>query len=503
MFRLRQIWFGTALGKPGRDFLYNGLDMEDLLAAILSKDCQLTTCQPVLVGVSGGPDSLCLMDCLDRQGFPVLAAHLNHTLRPEAEQEAQWVAHIAQERGLEFILGKEDTQLFARNNSLSIEEAARTLRYRFLFEQARLHGAQAVAVAHTADDQVETVLMHFLRGASLAGLTGMAVRALPNAWSENIPLVRPLLSIWREAILAYCTERGLQPVYDSSNEDLTYFRNRLRLDLIPFLTRFNPAIKRVIWRSSEVMKGENEIIQRAVEEAWRICVLQSGEGVVAFDAVNLARQPAGMQRRLFRRAIADLRPGLRDIGFEAIERARDFLASIEKPSQIDLVSNLRLVYEPGRLWLAEWDVDLPTDEWPQMPLGIEIQIDGAGEIELLGSWQLLVESVLVTETVWQLALVNPDPFQAWLAVDLEKDSVRLRTARAGDRIQPMGMSGGSQKISDFMIAHKLPRRARPGWPLVCVDEAVAWVPGYRLGDGFQLSSATRQATHFTFVRTQV
>jgi tRNA(Ile)-lysidine synthase len=85
--------------------------MEDLLAAILSKDCQLTTCQPVLVGVSGGPDSLCLMDCLDRQGFPVLAAHLNHTLRPEAEQEAQWVAHTAQERGLEFILGKEDTTL--------------------------------------------------------------------------------------------------------------------------------------------------------------------------------------------------------------------------------------------------------------------------------------------------------------------------------------------------------------------------------------------------------
>jgi tRNA(Ile)-lysidine synthase len=273
----------------------------------------------------------------------------------------------------------------------------------------------------------------------------------------------------------------------------------LRLDLIPFLTRFNPAIKRVIWRSSEVMKGENEIIQRAVEEAWRICVLQSGEGVVAFDAVNLARQPAGMQRRLFRRAIADLRPGLRDIGFEAIERARDFLASIEKPSQIDLVSNLRLVYEPGRLWLAEWDVDLPTDEWPQMPQGIEIQIDGAGEIELLGSWQLLVESVLVTETVWQLALVNPDPYQAWLAVDMQKDSVRLRTARAVDRIQPMGMSGGSQKISDFMIAHKLPRRARPRWPLVWISRLGARVLP---GDGFHLSSAAT-AMHFTFVRTKV
>ena len=477
--------------------------MEDLLAVILSKDCQLTPGQPVLVGVSGGPDSLCLMDCLDRQGYPVLVAHLNHTLRPEAEQEAQWVAHMAQEHNLKFILGKEDTQLFASTHSLSIEEAARTLRYRFLFEQARLHGAQAVAVAHTADDQVETVLMHFLRGAGLAGLTGMSIRALPNTWSENIPLVRPMLSIWREAILAYCAERGLLPVYDASNEDLTYFRNRLRLDLIPFLTRFNPAIKRVIWRNSEVMKGEDEIIQRAVEEAWQVCVLKSGEGFIAFDALNLTRQSAGMQRRLFRRAIGDLRPGLRDIGFDAIERALEFLAASEKPGQIDLVSNLRLVYEPGRLWLIEWAVDLPTDEWPQIPQGTEIQIDRSGEIELLGGWQLLVESVLVTEEMWQPALTNPDPYQAWLAVDVEKESIYLRTAQSGDRIQPMGMPGGSQKLSDFMIAHKLPRRARPGWPLVCVGEAVAWVPGYRIGDGFQLTTDTIQATHFIIKRTQV
>jgi tRNA(Ile)-lysidine synthetase-like protein len=209
-----------------------------------------------------------------------------------------------------------------------------------------------------------------------------------------------------------------------------------------------------------------------------------------------------MQRRLFRRAIADLRPGLRDIGFEAIERALDFLAGIEIPGQIDLVSNLRLVYEPGRLWLAEWDVDLPTGEWPQMPPGIEIKIYRAGEINLSGGWQLQVESVLVTKKVWQLALANQDPYQAWLALDLEKDAVYLRTTHPGDRIQPMRMSGGSQKISDFMITHKLPCRARPGWPLVWVGEAVAWVPGYRLGDGFQLTSSTPKAMHVTLKRTQ-
>jgi tRNA(Ile)-lysidine synthase len=474
--------------------------MEDSLAIILSKECQLRTNWPVLVGVSGGPDSLCLMDILDRLGYPVLVAYFNHSLRQEADQEAQQVARLAQARGIRFILGKEDTQLFARTNSLSIEEAARTLRYRFLFEQARMHAAQAVAVAHTADDQVETVLMHFLRGAGLEGLTGMAVRALPNPWSEKIPLVRPLLSIWREAILAYCTGRGLQPVYDSSNQDLLYFRNRLRLDLIPFLTGFNPAIKRVIWRSSEVMKGENKIIQTAVEQDWQICVLEAGEGFVAFDARNMAQQPAGMQRRIFRRAIAHLRPGLRDIGFDAIERALDFLSSSKKPGQVDLVSNLRLVNEPGKLWVAEWEAELPVDEWPQMPRDQEIWIEGAGEIKLLNGWQLEVKPVQVTETVWRLALSNQDPYQAWLAVDIEKDPLCLRTVRPRDRFQPMGMAGESQKVSDFMINHKLPRRARPGWPLVCLGEAIIWVPGYRLGNGIQLSTSTWQALYLILKR---
>lgn len=477
--------------------------MEDSLAVILGEECQLRTDQPVLVGVSGGPDSLCLMDILDRLGFQVLAAYFNHSLRPEAEQEAQQVAGQAQARGLRFILGKEDTQLYASTNSLSIEEAARTLRYRFLFDQAILYRAQAVAVAHTADDQVETVLMHFLRGAGLEGLTGMAVRALPNPWSDKIPLVRPLLSIWREAILAYCTERGLQPVYDSSNQDLLYFRNRLRLNLIPYLTGFNPAIKRLIWRSSEVMKRENEIIQMVVEQAWQFCVLETGEGFVAFDAFKLAQQSVGLQRRLFRRAIAQLRPGLRDIGFDAIERALDFLSSSEQPGQVDLVANLRLVYEPGRLWLAEWDGELPVDEWPQMPRSQEIQINQAGEIELLNGWQLEVNPVQVTETVRQLALANQDPYQAWLAVDIYKDQLYLRTVKPGDRLQPMGMAGESQKVSDLMINHKLPRRARPGWPLVCVGEAIIWVPGYRLGNGFQLSTSTLQGLHLTLKSSRV
>jgi tRNA(Ile)-lysidine synthase TilS/MesJ len=156
-----------------------------------------------------------------------------------------------------------------------------------------------------------------------------------KTWSQNIPLVRPLLSICREAILEYCAERGLHPIYDSSNQDLTYFRNRLRLELIPFLTRYNPAVKRLIWQSSEILKGDDEIIQRSVDEAWQICVLRSGNGWVVFDQLQLSRQPIGLQRRLFRQAIAELSL-VCAISALRQRKALNFLVEITKPARLIL-----------------------------------------------------------------------------------------------------------------------------------------------------------------------
>jgi tRNA(Ile)-lysidine synthase len=207
-----------------------------------------------------------------------------------------------------------------------------------------------------------------------------------------------------------------------------------------------------------------------------------------------------MQRRLIRRAIAELRPGLRDIGFDAIDRALDFLAAVQRPGQIELVSNLRLVYEPDVAWLADREAELPTDDWPQMLAKTEIRVTGAGVIDLGGGWQMQVDSIPQPGIATKLAQANQDPYQAWLAVDIETDAIFLRTARPGDRFQPMGMPGGTQKLSDFMINHKLPRRARRGWPLVWVGEQIAWVPGYILGESFRLSPDTKKAIHLTLNR---
>jgi tRNA(Ile)-lysidine synthase len=399
------------------------------------------------------------------------------------------------------LLGEEDVKLYAGAHRLSEEEAARILRYRFLFEQARQMGAQAVAVAHSADDQVETVLMHLLRGSGLAGLKGMQFFSLPNAWSQKIPLVRPLLEFWRDEILAYCEEHGLSPVLDPSNRDLSHFRNRLRLELIPVLEDYNPSIRRILWRTAEVLKGDFEIVEGEVDESWLACVSRSGEGFTAFDFQELERQKVGIQRHLFRRAIAALQPGIRDIHFEAIERALQYLNDPARPDQIDLIGHLRLVSEPGRLWIAAWDAELPSDEWPQLKDKESLRLQLPGTLELPGGWQLRISSPSDARAALREAEANADPYRAWLAVDPPQARLILRPSRPGERFRPMGMVEGSMKLSDFMINQKVPRRARPGWPLVDVGGEVAWVPGYRVGQGYRLTPESKFIVHFSFARS--
>ncbi len=174
----------------------------DRIAMIMPSECQMEAGQLCLVGVSGGPDSICLLHTLHRLHYPIVAIHVNHALRQEADEEAQVVQAFVNRLAIEFIACRVDVRANAEQQSLAIEESARRLRYQCLFDEAEKTGAKAVLVAHNADDQVETLLLHLLRGSGLTGLRGMEYRTLPNPWSERIPLVRPLISTWRDEILA-------------------------------------------------------------------------------------------------------------------------------------------------------------------------------------------------------------------------------------------------------------------------------------------------------------
>ena len=189
----------------------------------LREKCGLNPDLPIIAGVSGGPDSLCLMSVLRKAGYRIIVAHFNHKLRPELRRGCQY---RGADRGacldLASVIQSGDVRAFADSGKLSIEEAARILRYRFLMEQARHFHAQAVAVGHTADDQVETVLMHFIRGAGLAGLKGMNYRTIIQMFDPEIPVVRPLLDLWREETVVYCATHGFRPRHDPSNASLDF-----------------------------------------------------------------------------------------------------------------------------------------------------------------------------------------------------------------------------------------------------------------------------------------
>lgn len=473
------------------------------IALILQQDCQIAPGAPVVVGVSGGPDSLCLLDSLARLGYAAHAAHFDHHLRPESGQDAEVVRRVAQGLGLPFILGGGDVAAEARDKHLSIEEAARYLRYHFLFETARRLGAQAVAVGHTADDQVETVLMHLLRGSGLAGLTGMPFRALLPVFDERLPVLRPLLAVWRAETVAYCQERDLPFVNDASNQDQAFFRNRLRHELLPLLAVYNPQVKTVLWRMSQVLAGDESLLAQAEQSAWDDCLERTQPGAVLFWLARLREYPLPMQRRLLRRAVGLLRPALRDVDFDAVQRAAEFVRAPARSGQMDLLQGLDMLIEPGpqgeRLLLVDrlWGAALPEPGWLQMGLDVVcLPVPGALEIAP-GCW-------LKAEALDRPAEVpfNGSPWEAWLDADALQQAagaldLRVRRACPGDRFQPLGMGSGSMKLSDFWINSKLPRRARAAWPVLCCGEQIVWVPGFRQAQPFRITHETRQVIHLT------
>ena len=462
----------------------------DRICAILQEHCLLNKEKPILVGVSGGPDSLCLLDLLKTAGYYPAAAVYDHQLRPSSADEVNVVEEFAVRLNIPCFSGHQDVKAFANENKLSIEEAARICRYRFLFEKAGELSAQAVAVAHHADDQVETVLMHFLRGTGLGGLRGMAYRQI-SEWHDKTPIVRPLLDVWKEEIEIYCREKGIDPVRDETNQNILYFRNRIRNELIPQLSQYNPGIKKTVWRMAETIQADDETLNNLTEEHWEKIKTQAGSGFVGFDSEKISTLSKGLQRRLIRKALSELRPGLRDVDFDAVERVFEFLKNPARSSRMELFNGLSLLLKKEQLLIfgeggySEYLTDLPKISALDV-----FTMDIPGNLALLDKWVLSAEycpQKPSCETTGNAAL-----FEVFLDADTLGEKLLIRSRRAGDRFQPLGMDGRSQKISDFFINEKMILEARDQWPLVLTQNKIAWIPGYRPAHFCRTRESTRK-----------
>ena len=287
--------------------------------------------RPIVVAVSGGADSLCLLDAtitlLAGAKQRIVVGHVDHCLRPESTADAEYVRSVSDGYGVRCEVFRVDVPALAQANRLGIEAAARLGRYSSLRELAAQTGAAAVVTGHTRDDSVETVLLHLMRGAGRRGLAGIGADEWLHPWilgeqcsasSPGLRVVRPLLDVGRADTVAYCEAQRIRWLTDQTNTDPAFLRNRVRGHLLPVLRTYNPAIDVALDRLSRVIRDEETFFDELVDQRYRSLVQQDG-GRVAVSLRGWRGQLVALQRRFVRRIAVSL--GYEEIGFEAVERA--------------------------------------------------------------------------------------------------------------------------------------------------------------------------------------
>ncbi len=474
---------------------YNFVVISERILSSLLRDCLWKPELPLVVGVSGGADSLSLAHCLKEAGARFTAAHLDHGLRPSSAAEAEEVGMLMTSWQVPYISQRVDVLAFAREHKLGLEEAARQCRYRFLFQVAQEIKAQAVVVGHTADDQVETIVMHFIRGAGINGLRGIQARAVLAEFHPSLPIFRPMLGVSRAETEAYCQEHQLTYIVDESNADARFFRNRMRHQIIPALEAANPAFRRVIARSARVLQADAELLADLERQALRGCLREQSDRCVTLDALAFFALAEGLQRRVLLQAVLLLRPQLRDVGLEALERALDNLR--ENQIRFDFGGNLEILYHQGVITLTPKDSRPVFPQYPQLPSGERLTLNLDEALPLAHGWELRAQLISAKAFKKISAQDRRSPEHAWLnPADLSLP-LEVRPARPGERWSPLGMPGKTQKLSDFFVNQKIPQPARALWPLVFCEGSLLWVAGLRIAQAWRLTGDEQEILHLS------
>jgi len=467
------------------------MDLTQQIGDYVAREALLEPKQRLVVGVSGGADSLCLMDSLHRLGYRLVVAHFDHRLRPESSAEAETVRKLAASYGLPVEIGSMDPP----RERGSSEQLARIERYRFLARVATRRRIRTLAVGHTADDQVETVLMHLLRGAGPPGLRGMLPRTRLDAWMGNpkapgLTVIRPLLELRRAQTAAHCATHGLVILDDPSNRDLRFLRNRLRHELIPQLLAYSPGLEATLLRTAKLMAAETELVDDLVEFNWSSWVRELGPGALSLNRERLLAAPLTLRRAALRRAILTLRPEQRDIGFEAIERG---LASLRDSRRQTVIGQLELLPLRGDLILKTITAPLAFPDLPQLRTPAVRRLRIPGTVRLANRWAIDFRSV------GRSSRRGIKAGQVRFDLDRLPDKLVLRAPRPSDRLQPVGMHG-TLKLADLFINRKVPKLARARWPVLVSGEDLIWIPDLHRSRIARPSSKSKRLLELTLRR---
>ena len=426
----------------------------------------------MLVACSGGLDSVCLLHILvslqPDWSLKLLVGHFNHMLRPEAQEDLEFVKNLAESYSLPFHMSSQDVALWSREKRMNLEEAGRELRYRFLMETAARLGCSKIATGHTMTDQAETFFMRIIRGSGMRGLAGI----FPIV--EGM-VVRPMLQVEREEVEAFLKEKKLASRVDKSNFDKRFLRNRIRLELLPLIRdRFDRNIVAHIGQLTEVLQEEDALMENLAREKSEEVMIGEREEA-RLDCQSLSRLPLGLQRRIVRMFISRLKGDIRGISFEDVEsvlkmgegkalhlRKEIFLLRQEGMISLQVERLPEVVYEYS--WEGRRGLSLTE---------LSIRLEGK-KIKLLGK----ENSCFDDDTV------------AYLDADKLHFPLTVRSRRKGDRYQPLG-APGSQKLKEIMRAKGIPAQDRSLHPVFLSGNEIFWVLGLPVSEKFKITDATK------------
>ncbi|BBH23328.1 tRNA(Ile)-lysidine synthase [Paenibacillus baekrokdamisoli] len=456
------------------------------LAHIAEQEGLWSAGDTIVVAISGGPDSTALLHMLHRlapsEQIRLVAAHVNHGFRPEeSAREAEAVRQLADELGIVYESIILDMPAYIEETGMNAQAAAREKRFAFLHEVAQKHGANRVALAHHADDQAETVLMRILRGTSPSGLSGIAMKRK----EKNVELIRPLLRRNKADILSYCEHFGISFIEDSSNAKRTYLRNKIRLDVLPYLSTFNPQLSQSLVRLADLAAAEDDWIEQETKASFGRHIMLVSQGCQMTRKAMLDLHVA-LQRRLIKLILNYVGMETETISFDSVETIR--LAAYDSAAStwsLDVGSGIRFVREYDMLYF------LRPEKSNSSTISEEgynyVVTDGVTRLEVLEAeaellFEVLQPTVAYKPTSKQEALFDTDKLAFPLSV---------RNRHHGDRMQVLGLNG-TKKVQDMFVDDRIAPSRREKMPLL-VDSSgnILWIPGVRRSGIAQINASTK------------
>jgi tRNA(Ile)-lysidine synthase len=444
----------------------------------------------VIIGVSGGPDSVALLHVLfliaSRFSLKLGVAHLNHCLRRnDSDKDAQFVEVLAKKYDLPCYTHKKDVLKYQIENKLSLEEAARRVRYTFLNNVADTMQYNKIAVGHHSDDNAELILMNLFRGSGTQGLSG-----IPPVRDHKI--IRPLIELNRSELIAFLSQNKLEYVSDESNTDTKYLRNRVRHDLIPLIkTAYNPNISETLNRLSSIIRSEEEWIDDVVHPFYEKTLLGVQKNCIILSVSMLNRYHPALQRRIIRTTIEKIKGDLRRIRFVNVNSVIGLIEKGSAYGKVDLPDRIKIQRDRDALHVFK---ERRTSYGVSKRGNQSDTFTFEYQIEKLGSVFIREIGATIKFTEMRLKKVFDYRYTGQHTGFFDKDILRfpmiIRNFRPGDAFKPLGV-GGTQKLKKFFIDKKVPRSERIKCPILLSQGKIIWVVGHRIDESVKVMPSTR------------